>query len=292
MSARSFSLVALLACSVLPVSVAAAAGAGQVSTSALTVPGPDETQELTLRDGSRLYGRVISIEAERVVFRTTGGVEITVDRVEIEAIRAVRGTIVDHEFRLADPNATRLFFGPTARSLPKGHGYIGVYEIILPFVQVGLTDRLSLGVGTPLLFGDDIDRPYWISPKAQVLDRPRAKAAVGLIHISAGGDDQVGIAYGVTTFGRDDAAVTVGAGYAYQAGGKGGGAVITVAGEQRVHRRLKLITENYFWEGGSGLASGGVRFIGDRLSADVGIVVPFGGEGFVAFPVVNFVWVF
>jgi len=65
-----------------------------------------------------------------------------------------------------------------------------------------------------------------------------------------------------------------------------------VGGERRLSRRLKFVTENYVWEGPSGIISGGVRFIGDRLSADVGLAVPIVDDGFFAFPVVNFVWAF
>ena len=256
------------------------------------IPEPGETQELTLRDGSRLFGRVVSVEADVIVFRTTAGADLTVDLAGVAALRVVRGRVVNHEFVPADPNATRLLFGPTARSLEAGQGYLAVYEILMPFVQVGLTDRISFGAGTPLVFGGDTSHPFWISPKAQVFDGTRAQVAVGLLHIFAGGDDQVGIAYGVTTIGHEDDAVTIGAGYGYETSGGGGSVVVMVGGEHRVSRRLKLVTENYVWEGASGILSGGVRFIGDRLSADLGLVMPVGDDGFFAFPVVSFAWSF
>ena len=292
MSPGSFALVALLACSALPAPVTAGTGAAQASSAAVTMPGPGETQELTLRDGSRLYGRVISIEPDEIIFRTLAGVDVTVCRSDIGGLRVVRGRVVDGVFVPADPNATRLFFGPTARSLEAGHGYLAVYEILMPFVQVGLTDRISFGAGAPLVFGGDTTHPFWISPKAQVFDSPRAKVAVGLLHIFAEDDDQVGIAYGVTTIGHEDSAMTIGAGYGYETSGGGGAAVVMVGGERRVSRRLKVVTENYVWEGPSGILSGGVRFIGDRLSADLGLVVPLSDDGFFAFPIVNFVWSF
>lgn len=49
------------------------------------------------------------------------------------------------QVQLPDPNPTRLFFGPTGRSVKKGEGYVGVYGLFLPFVQVGITDRISIG---------------------------------------------------------------------------------------------------------------------------------------------------
>lgn len=65
-----------------------------------------------------------------------------------------------------------------------------------------------------------------------------------------------------------------------------------VGGEYRGSRRVKWITENWFWRGdGNGFASGGVRFIGERLSADVSLVVPLVDETIV-FPLVSFAWHF
>lgn len=292
MSAGSFALVALLACAAPPVLHAGSAGPAQEAGVVVTLPQPGETQELTLRDGSRLFGRVIAVEPDAIVFQTTAGVEITFQLADVAALQVVRGRVVNHEFRPADPNATRLLFGPTARSLEAGHGYVAVYEIMMPFVQVGLTDRISFGGGTPLFFGDETTHPFWISPKAQVFDGARTQVAVGWLHISAGGDDQLGIAYGVTTIGHEDSALTVGAGYGYASSSSGGSLVVMVGGERRLSRHLKFVTENYVWEGPAGILSGGIRFIGDRLSADLGLAAPVGGDGFFAFPTVNFVWAF
>jgi hypothetical protein len=52
------------------------------------------------------------------------------------------------------------------------------------------------------------------------------------------------------------------------------------------------MTENYVWQSGDGVVSGGVRFLGDHVSADVGLAFPIGTGEFFAFPVVNFVYVF
>jgi hypothetical protein len=64
-----------------------------------------------------------------------------------------------------------------------------------------------------------------------------------------------------------------------------------VGGEYRVGRRLKLITENYVYDGG-GIVIAGVRFVGDHLSADFGLASPVGVGELYAFPMVNFVWRF
>ena len=269
------------------------AAMAQTGSAAITVPPPGVTQELVLRDGSRALGRVERINGDRVVFKTTAGGTLEVGVSQILSLKPVEGRLLNGQYVAADPNPTRLFFGPTARSIRRGSGYVAVYEIFLPFVQVGITDRISIGGGTPLFFGSGSGHPFWITPKVQVLATKSTEAAVGVMHFLNVGDGNLGVAYGVVTQGHADTAVTVGVGYAYErsSGNVNGAAIGMIGGEHRVSRRLKLVTENYLFEGG-GLGTFGVRFLGEHLSADLGLVVPLGVGEFVAFPMVNFVWQF
>ena len=254
-------------------------------------PATSETFELVLRDGSRLFGTVERESAQEVVFRTTTGSTITASRADVVSLRRVKGRVANGEFRRSDEHRSRLFFAPTARSLEKGQVSVGVFEFLAPFVQVGVTDRFSVGGGTPLIFGmGDWDRPFWLTPKLQVYNGESSQAAVGVLHVFDTNGNEAGIGYGVGTFGSADNAVTVGAGIAYAGDDRGG--ILMIGGERRVGRNLKLITENYLWKGGEGFVSGGVRFIGERLSADLALAVPVGLGDVIAFPVVNFVYVF
>lgn len=258
-------------------------------------PAPPKPQrmtvsELALRDGSRIYGTLVSQNETELVFQTQGGTTMTVPRAQVLSLRSVTGVMAKGEFQPADPNATRLFFGPTGRSLKRGQIYLGVYEILLPFVQVGITDRFSIGGGTPLAFGGgESGRPFWITPKLQVLNHKGTQVSVGAFHGFAGEGGYGGIAYVVGTRGNEASSFTVGAGMAYS--GEGGGAgVLMLGGEGQVRRNMKFITENYFWRG-TAVVSGGVRFFGERLSADLALASPI-TEGFYVGPVVNFVYIF
>ena len=112
-----------------------------------------------------------------------------------------------------DPNPTRLLVGPTARSLDQGQVYLDSFGISLPFVQVGITNRVSMGAGAPLLFpGVTPGDVFWLTPKVQVFRGEQNQAAVGVFHVKAG-DEASGIAYGVMTHGAPDGAVTLGVGY-------------------------------------------------------------------------------
>jgi hypothetical protein len=254
----------------------------------LQVPVPGEIQRLTLSDGSEIFGRVESIGADSIVFKSIAGAAMTVPQSNIADLRIVKGTLVEGEFLPEDSHNTRLMFSPTARSLRRGEGYVGFYYIF-PFVQVGVTDRFSLGAGTPLIFSGGT-RPVWFTPKLQVIAREKVQVAAGVIHITGFDDFNAGIGYGVTTFGSDSNSATVGLGYAYI--GDNRAPILMVGGEHRASRRIKFITENWLWRGGGrGFVSGGVRFLGERLSADASLVVPL-VEGAVVFPVLSFAWRF
>ncbi|MDX1675137.1 MAG: hypothetical protein R3314_10120, partial [Longimicrobiales bacterium] len=219
--------------------------------------------------------------------------------------RVVSGTVW-HE----DPNATRLFFAPTARSLPAGRGYVSVYELFMPFVAVGVHDRITLAAGTPLVFSSqESERLLWFAPKVQLFRHQNAAAAVGVLHFWLAGhqsycrpedpycqDDPAhnGVAYGVLTLGSEDEAVTLGGGAAYSGFALAEDPLVFMAGgEVRTSKGLKLITENYLFPGGSFfILSGGLRFFGEKLTADLGLFAPLwqGMDTFVALPLVNFVY--
>ena len=281
-------MIRLLLASLI-VSFAAVAQAQPAPVPVIEVPAAGVTQELELNDGSSVIGRVESIGEGRFVFRSMAGVEMTVEVSAVRSLAPVSGRIVHGEFWRDDPNPTRLFFGPTGRSLKKGEAYFGVYEVLLPFVQIGITDRLSIGAGTPLVFGD-FERPVWVTPKFQVFRQGSVAASVGVMHFFNVDDASIGIAYGVVTKGSGDSAVTVGAGYSYARTDDedAGSGVVMLGGEHRVSKRIKLVTENYVFKGG-GFASGGLRFFGEKLSADFGLVLPLAVDAFVIFPMINIV---
>ncbi|MEQ1728012.1 MAG: hypothetical protein ABL982_06485 [Vicinamibacterales bacterium] len=249
------------------------------------------TDELALRDGTRAYGRVERIDGGIITFRTTAGADMQVPTLEVVSLHSVDGDVVGGTFRREDPNPTRLFFGPTGRSLKQGTAYLGVYEIVLPFVQVGLTDRISVGAGTPLIFGDAGNRPFWITPKVQVYSGKSTQLSAGVMHFLNVGDGNIGIAYVVATKGSADSAVTGGIGYAYDRSydDRNGAPVAMIGGEHRTSRGLKLMTENYIFSGGA-ILTGGVRWIGEHFSTDLAMVVPTDGGSTVAFPLVNVVY--
>jgi hypothetical protein len=236
----------------------------------LRVPGAHEIQRLTSTDGSTLYGSVESIADDSITFLTIANAVLTISRSDIRDLRVVSGHLVDGELRPQDPQQTRLFFGPTGKSLERGDAYAGLYYFHVPFFQVGVTDRFSIGGGSPILvslltgeFG------VWITPKLQVVASDRVQAAIGAISTIGDGPD-VGLLYGVSTIGGPDRSVSLGLGYGYHGAN---GLVVMAGAEARTSRRVKWMTENWFTPDGKGVFGGGFRLLGERFSGDVGLML-------------------
>ncbi len=257
------------------------------------VPEPGEAvYEVTLTDGSSIMARVTEVSGSQVVFTTVGGLRIEVERAQIRDLRPVDGRVVDGEYWRRDRSDTRLFFTSTGRTLAKGEAYVGTYVIVLPFVAVGVTDRFTLAGGAPVLFGEF--EPFYIAPKLNLVNTESAQISLGTL-LFFFDDENVGVAYGAGTFGSRDNALTAGLGFGYSGTDFESQPVAMVGGETRVSRRVKLMTENYFLPGETGFVySFGLRFIGERLSTDIGIAGFAGADddGGCCLPMVNFSYAF
>jgi hypothetical protein len=217
--------------------------------------------------------------------------ELRVPLDNVKEIKEAQGSVEEGEYWPEDPNQTRLFFGPTAKTIPQGSGYLAVYELIFPFLGVGITDSFVLAGGTPLLFGDMDSRPFWIAPKLKVFDTGRTQGALGVLAVRVD-DEDAGLLYGVVTHGSQKSSLSVGLGYGYVEDDLAENPAVMLGGEIRMSPRVKLITENYIFPGGSGVVSLGPRFFGRKLSADLGLAAPLGADEFFAFPLINFVYNF
>lgn len=257
-----------LAGATLPMAVAPTFVAAQVDAAAFE---PDVVYEVRLADGSVLIGRVVVAGSDRVTITTTGGTRVEVDLDQIRSAAPVEGRVVDGEIWHDDSGESHLFFAATGRTMGQGEAHVGTYLIVFPFIAFGLTDRFTVAAGAPVLFGEL--EPLYFAPKVQLLRTASATVSVGALHVLLPDDDEdVGVAYSVGTFGNDDDALSVGLGWGYAGSDFTSKPVAMIGAERRVSRRSKLLTENYFLPGETGAVfSVGFRFIGERLSADIGV---------------------
>lgn len=264
---------------------------------ALPMPQPQVTssstvQELVLVDGTRVIGVVEQVLNGVIVIRGESGDRRQVDASQVVSVHTGPSDLPssaseNRQQRHEDVSRTRLLIGPTARALERGEVYLDDLSVFFPSVQVGLTNRVSIGAGTPLLIPQadvGLGDVAWITPKVQVFRRgQRTQGAVGLMHVVGKGANG-GLAYGVVTHGTSNTAFTVGTGIAYPTH-TGAHAVTLVGVERRVSPRVKLLTENYLSAEGA-LLTGGVRVIGRKRTFDVAWF-KFPGQAFYPIPLIR-----
>lgn len=288
-AARALPLVLLAAAAALAPAPAAAQVPERIAVS-------DTLVEVRLSDGSTLFGRVVEVRDGRIVLETEAGARVELNREQIRSLRPMAGTVRGGVVWEEDPHATRLFFAPTGRALRAREGYFGVYELFFPFVTYGITDRFTVAGGTPVIPGI-IGEFAYVGPKVLLVNAPRMQLSTGVFAgIFEGGT--AGLAYGVGTWGDRDDAFTAGVGWGFTAGDEDADVdsrpLVMLGGETRTGRRTKFLTENYFVFGASGaVLSGGVRFFGDRLSADAGAALLYAdADVLCCLPLINFVYSF
>jgi hypothetical protein len=251
--------------------------------------------KIYLKDGSVLVGYSQSENDSLLTFKTLTSMELLIPRDQILKRETTSGTLVRGEFWRRDPNRTRMLFAPTARPLKTGQGYFSIYEIFFPFVAVGLTDFLSIAGGMTLVPGAE-NQLFYIAPKITPVHLENFDVAAGVLYILIPTDSEnAGIVYGVSTYGTEKASLTVGLGWGFLGDDFSDKPILVLGGDVRLSGKTKLITENWILpDSDVSLVSLGIRFFGENLAADFGLVYPAGEdpEGFPFLPWVGFAYNF
>ncbi len=247
-------------------------------------------QEVELRDGSTLVGRVIRVADGRMTFRTLDDVEVTFRLNQIHRIQTLEGVRHGREFWPRDPSDSRLFIGPTARVPGDGRGYAGVYELLFPSAAIGFGDVAMVSGGMSMFPGAPLNEQiYYVSPKIRLVGNDWVGAAAGVLWLALGFDDKsAGLAYGVVTAESETASLTVGPAFPFLTDGGFTDEVLGLVGiEARVSRGLKVMSENWILPGGEGaFFTFGLRLLADRFTIEAGALVP--SEGELVLPVASF----
>ena len=296
------------------------AGATQESkVPKLTIPDSSHKQLITTTDGSSNLGRIIEIRDNDIRFETDFGI-LTIPVIQIEKIEEIAlESIKEGKVWFPNPNKSRMFFAPSARMLNKGEGYFADYYLFFPSVSYGITDNFTFGGGISIFPGISLDKQLlFITPKVGIKKSKNFNLAAGLLFIKVPGfednedneddedydddddyDDEndvnsVGIAYSVATFGDRDANVTAGLGFGFVNNEFADKPVILLGGEKRVSRRIALVTENWIIpEIDQPMSIYGLRFMGQKMSADLGFVYVFNEDlPFPGIPYIDFMVIF
>ena len=248
----------------------------------IAIPDTADVQRITTRKGTAFQGRTLSVGEDEIEFQTSfGTVKIPISEI-VSCLQVPKTQLRNGSFWFTNPNATRLFFAPTARMLKQGQGYVASYYLFFPSVALGLTDRLTIGGGLSLFPGEDMDNQiYFLTPKVGIVAQESFHFAAGALVARVPENDPVGILYGVTTFGSTDNSITMGLGYGFDGGNLAEKPMIVVGFEKRLTARTAFVSENWIFPGVENpLLTFGFRLFGDRLSVDVGLVNTIGEHSF------------
>ena len=205
----------------------------------------------------------------------------------IGAASAAADDVAAGSFPPGDPNYSRLLFAPTGRPLEKGEGYFSDHELLFPGVAYGLTDNVSVSGGVSVIPGLGLgEQLFYVSPKVGWNLGDRAAVSVGGLFAHAGVDDgydgdgeSLGAGFAVGTFGGRARSLSLGLGVV----GVSGDEIrptpfLLLGGTTTVAPHVALVGETWLWlredfDLRDQPVGVGVRFFGDRLSADVGVIL-------------------
>ena len=171
--------------------------------------------------------------------------------------------------------------------MPAGEGYYQNTWVAINQVSIGLTDHVSIGMGTVPIFlfalGDGgSSTPIWFTPKISIpVKKDKVNIGLGTFYATLIGEDSggVGILYGTTTVGPKDKNASVGLGWGYITDeGIADKPTISFSYLHRSSRKWAFLTENYYisaGEEGAIILSAGARYLGKKISID------FGGLAFI-----------
>jgi hypothetical protein len=250
-------------------------------------------------DGSSNVGRITQIDSVYILLQTdVTGITIPIAKI-IEIKESPLGSMMNGEYWFSNPNATRLFFGPTAHMLKAGEGYFSDTYIFFPQVVVEITDFLTLGGGMSLFPGGEMDgQLFYIMPKIGLAMDEGFHLAGGalIINIPGFGNDSynVGVVYSAVTVGDRNRSFTAGLGYGFADGELADSPMVMLGGEYRLSRRVSFVSENWLFPGmDQPLVSGGLRFFGEGLAVDLALINVLGDDMLVpGIPFIDFVYNF
>lgn len=302
-------------------------------TTKAKAPAPKILSVETL-DGSRITGTLVFEDSAQLVLLSTSIGRITIPKTVIKEVNEItENQFTRGQFWFKNPHSTRHIVGPTAFNLQKGEGYYQNLYLFGQSVNYGLTNHFSIGGGTEIasvIFAQEWPYVYFLTPKIGYQIGPKWHAGGGILYARLRNlvdeKNNLGIAYGVVTYGSYDNNATLGLGWGmhsnvkfdqntlktYRDAGISPKPIITLSGMTRITKRIALVTENWIFsmkhenqtwdpqtqrylytttERYDGYFSYGMRFMSERNSIDFGFInnKDIAKEVYIGIPYIDFV---
>jgi len=269
------------------------ASAQEIGGVGAPVASPEKFDEILLKDGSLLLGRIIEESADLVVIETASLGRLEIPRANIERLAgrdAPAGVF-------PDPDQNTIMFCPTPATLPKGAAYFRDFELFLLNVGYGVTDALDLSFGTLFPVSAEL---FMLSTGAKWRLVDRDSSGIGLAltgSFTLLDETTFGAFGGVAGIGNRRNSLNLSVNRTYDDDGDAE-TVFIVGGDAQMGRRNKIFAE-YFSSSAllededddlSGFINIGFRFFGERHSFSLSGFRPLGEDmgSLVAFPMIMY----
>ena len=213
-----------------------------------------------------------------------------------------------------DPAYTRLFIVPTAETLKRGTGYFGDLDIFLLQGGVGLAEGFTLFGASTLIPGNIDWQVVAGGPKVRLFKKGNVSAAIGGVGVYNYHLKVVPWAlYGVATFGKTSGRLNLAVGKIGAGTGSQTPWLFSLGGEAGRSKRARFLWESWVWQYEHTQYGDyyqypqppptvtkkvafptclGIRFFGENMSGDLGLIYPFNIEGVgvmvIGWPLVSF----
>ena len=239
---------------------------------------------LELKDGTVISGKITGETGQRMFFEMSGVGQLVIQKSKIRKVVPldINGK-PGKSYWFANPHATRLFFAPTAIPLKKGEGYYQNIYLVVNMFNYGLIDNLSVGAGFDFIsMFASASEGEWapilnFNFKSGHKVGSNVHVGVGGLYVTQVGEFDMGILYGLGTFGSFNSNFTIGTGWGFVNGLLETKPFIMLGGMVRMSEKAWFVTENWMIPANSDgpyypVFSYGVRFAGRKIAVDLGFI--------------------
>lgn len=226
---------------------------------------PDSTRvKITTKTGNVLIGNITEENDDEVKIQVEDIGVVTIKRSEIKEMVRLginSDSVLDWPYHFQTSN---YFTSHSAYGLKKKEGYYQNVWIFFNNVSYGVTDNLSVGLGTYATFFFTDVFPFWVTARYSMpIVENKFNIGVGGV-LGSVEDTNFGYVYGMATLGPRDRNITIGVGSGF-AEGEFSDLLFTIDGIYRVSPKFYLIIENYLIQDIEGFEfDANFTFIGGR----------------------------
>ena len=281
---------------VLGLALPAAARTGAVNSQPQTALADNRTDQILLKDGTVLTGRIVAEDETSVVIETVSMGRVELAREQIRSIHRA-GSAYGVE---VDPDRNSILLMPTPATIGKGEVYFRSFELFVLNGGYGITDKLDLSVAG--LFPISAEWNFIaLGLKYQLVDRETHGFGLALTgsHIIAPDEQRFSTFGGVVGIGSSRRSLNLAIDHGVDEDGDGGERVM-VGGDLQLTKRSKVFLEwadsQLVFSGGgdddfNGFITLGFRLFGESMAFTLGGLRPLIAEdtgSFIALPLIMF----